>query len=114
MRATGVPNFPDPRSDGSFPSFQTAVSKQVSAAANATCKHLLPGGGTATPQQRQQKLEFGVKVAECLRAHGYPSFSDPTRLGSQSAPPGIDESSARFQSAETGCENQAQKALGLP
>ena len=114
MRAHGVPSFPDPDPQGNFPSFRTGVSKQVSSAANDTCAHLLSNGGTATPQQRQDKLEFGVKVAECLRAHGYPNFPDPKQLGQQPLPPGIDTGSPQFQPVETTCEAHARKALGLP
>jgi hypothetical protein len=114
MRSHGVPHFPDPRPDGSFPPFSTGVSKQISSAANDTCKQRIRSGVTATPQQRQTKLAFGVKVAECMRTHGYPTLPDPTALGSNALPAGIDANSPRFQSTETDCENQASKALGLP
>ncbi len=114
MRAHGVASFPDPDPQGNFPSFSTGVSKQVSSAADETCKHLLSNGGTATPQQRQQKLELGVKVAECLRAHGYPNFPDPTQLGQQTLPQGIDTNAPQFQTVETTCEQRGRKALGLP
>ena len=114
MRAHGVPRFPDPDPQGNFPSFSTGVSKQTSSAANDTCQHLISSGGSATPQQLQQKLEFGVKVAECLRAHGYPNFPDPKQLGQQPSPPGIDTNAPHFQAVETTCEVHARKALGLP
>jgi hypothetical protein len=113
MRAHGVPNFPDPNAQGNFPSFRAGVPKQASAVASKACKHLLPSGGTGTPEQRQQKFEFALKVARCLRGHGYPTFPDPAASGQQ-IPPGIDTQSPQFQSAETSCEKQAQKALGLP
>ncbi len=113
MRAHGVPTFPDPDAQGNFPSFHAGVSKQVSTVASRTCKHLLPRGGTGTPQQRQQKFAFALKVAQCLRRHGFPSFPDPTASGEQ-IPPGIDIHSSRFQAAETNCEKQGRKALGLP
>jgi len=84
-------------------------------AANEDCKHLLAQrSSSATPEQQQQKLGFGVKVAGCLRAHGYPSFPDPPRLGSQPLPPGVDLDSPEFQAAETACEKHERKALGLP
>jgi hypothetical protein len=114
MRSHGVPNFPDPDPQGDFPPFHTGVSKQISAAADDACEHLLSSGGTATPGQRQQKLAFGIKVAECLRAHGYPDFPDPTGLGSQSLPPAIDPNSPQFQTTENNCEKQVRKVLGLP
>jgi hypothetical protein len=113
MRLHGVPRFPDPDPQGRFPSFDTGVSKQVSVHANDTCKHLLPNGGSGTPQQRQQKLAFAVHVAACLRGHGFPTFPDPTVSG-QRVPTGIDTTSPRFQSIEHSCERQAGKALGLP
>jgi hypothetical protein len=113
MRSHGVSNFPDPDAQGSFPSFHTGVSKQVSAAANDACKDLLRSGGTGTPQQRQQKFAFALKVAECLRTRGFPTFPDPTASG-QRIPPGIDTQSSGFQAVETSCERQARKAFGLP
>jgi hypothetical protein len=114
MRTHGVANFPDPDTQGAFPQFHAGVSKHVSEAANTSCKHLLSrGGGTATPAQRQQKVTFGLKVAECLRAHGYPDFPDPTG-SNQTLPPGLDLNSPQFQTAEANCEQQSRKALGLP
>ena len=113
MRRHGVPNFPDPDQQGRFPSFHTGTSKQISARADGVCRHLLPSGGTGTPQQRAQKFVFALKVARCLRSHGYPTFPDPTTQGER-IPPEIDTESPQFQSTETNCEQQARKALGLP
>jgi hypothetical protein len=114
MRSHGVPNFPDPDSQGNFPVFQTGVSKQTSMAADEGCKHLLPRrGNTGTPQQRLEKVVFALKVARCVRRHGFPTFPDPSG-SSQASPPGIDLNSPQFQTAETACEKQVRKALGLP
>jgi len=116
MRAHGVPKFPDPDSQRNFGPLdqqQLGISKQATEAAQNTCKPLLRSGGTGTPQQRAQKLAYGVKVSECLRAHGYPTFPDPTAAGER-IPPDVNTNSPQFQSAEASCERQAQKALGLP
>lgn len=114
MRSHGVPNFPDPGPQGDFPSFHIDVSKQTSAAANDTCKHLLSSGGSSgTPQQRRQKFAFALKVARCLRLHGFPTFPDPT-ASSHVSLPGINTGSPQFQATETTCENRARQALGLP
>jgi hypothetical protein len=116
MRAHGVRNFPDPDSEGNFPPLgqqALGVSKQTSLTAQQACRHLLSSGGSATPQQRQQKIAFGVKVAQCLRAHGYPNVPDPTGQA-QELPPGIDPSSPQFQTREAGCERQAQRSLRVP
>jgi hypothetical protein len=117
MRAHGVPKFPDPDSQGAFPSLTQqalGVSKQMSLAAQQPCEHLLSSGGSAaTPEQRQQKFAFGLAVARCMRSHGFPSFPDPS-ASSQGLPPAIDPSSPQFQAAETTCETEARQALGLP
>jgi hypothetical protein len=113
MRSHGVPNFPDPDPQGEFPAFPANVPKQASAAANDACKPLLSKGGTGTPQQRRQKLAFALKVAQCLRTNGFPTFPDPTASG-QRLPPGINRDSTQFQAAETDCEKQTRQALGLP
>jgi hypothetical protein len=116
VRKHGVPNFPDPDSQGTLPVLtqqDLGVSKRTSLTAQHACQSLLTRGtSTGTPQQRQQKLAFGLKVAQCLRTHGYPSFPDPSGL-SQALPPGIDPSSPQFQAAQTTCEKQEQQALGL-
>ena len=114
MRSHGVSDFPDPNPQGDFPSFHTDVPKPTSTAAKEACKHLLSrGGGSATPQQRRQKFAFALKVAACLRRHGFPDFPDPTPSG-QHVPPKIDTNSPQFSAAETACEQRARKALGLP
>jgi hypothetical protein len=116
VREHGVPNFPDPNSQGSLPALNQqdlGVSKQTSLAAQHACESVLSRGtSTGTPQQRQQKLAFGLKVAECLRTHGYPTFPDPTG-SSQELPPGIDPSSPQFEAAQTTCEHEEQQAIGL-
>jgi hypothetical protein len=121
MRSHGEPNFPDPDPQGNFPPFETGVSKQTSGAANDTCKHVLPGGGGAGARGDQQKLAFALKVARCMRSHGFPSYPDPTTSspsgqgsGTRFAGTGIDTKSPQFQEAETSCEKQVRKALGLP
>jgi hypothetical protein len=116
MRSHGAPTFPDPDSQGNFPQQSSASdqAKQASLSAQDACKSQLPRrGGLGTPQDRQKKFAFALKVADCLRAHGYPSFPDPT-ASSQNVPPGIDPNSKQFQAAEMNCEQQARKALGLP
>ena len=122
MRTHGVTSFPDPDSQGNFPPFHSHVSKQASAAAQHACQHLLPreGGGTGTKGDRQ-KLALALKVAQCMRAHGFPTYPDPPGptassqgSGTRFDGTGIDTKSPRFQTAETSCENQSRRQLGLP
>jgi hypothetical protein len=114
MRSHGVANFPDPDAQGQFPPFHSdsAASKQASLSANDACKNLRRGGSEGTPQNRQEKFAFALKVARCLRLHGFPNFPDPPDQNLSRA--GIDPNSTQFQAAETACENEARKALGLP
>ena len=117
MRSHGVPDFPDPDSQGQFPpqSSVSAQAKQASLSAQQACKNLLSsGGGAGTPQNRQEKSVFALKVARCLRAHGFPNFPDPTvsNQGTSENLGGIDPNSPQFQAAQTTCEKQAQRALG--
>jgi hypothetical protein len=81
MRSHGVPNWPDPDSNGMFP----ASAKQISRsnpefpAAQTACRHLLPNGGNGPTQaQWQQILSTMVSFAHCMRQHGMPNFPDPT------------------------------------
>ena len=121
MRSHGVPNFPDPDPQGNFPPFQAGVSKQTSVASNDACSHLLPSGGGAGTRGDKQKLAFALKAARCMRSHGFPTYPDPTTSSPSSqgsgirfAGTGIDTKSPQFQAAETSCEQQARRALGLP
>jgi hypothetical protein len=123
MRTHGVTNFPDPDSQGDFPPFHALVSAQASAAARQACKHLLPhgaGGGAGTRGDRE-KLALALGVARCMRAHGFPTYPDPPGptassqgSGTRFHGTGIDTKSPRFQAAESGCETQTRRQLGLP
>jgi hypothetical protein len=81
MRAHGLPNFPDPSTNGGFtikgnprsPGFQAAM---------AHCKNLLPGGGPPAPgsstHPSAQALAQMRQVAHCMRSHGISAFPDPS------------------------------------
>jgi hypothetical protein len=86
MRSHGVPGFPDPTTrafkfaltpasgNASSPAFRSAVS---------ACQHLLPDGGPSidSPARRQARIAAALAFARCLRAHGFPTFPDPTSTG---------------------------------
>jgi hypothetical protein len=75
MRSDGVADFPDPGSNGQFAtvSAQLERSPHFAAGFNA-CKHLLPAGGVSKAQQDQAQL---LKFAECMHAHGVPTYPEP-------------------------------------
>ena len=104
MRAHGVPNFPDPGSDGSLPkgdAQQFGVSSAQFQAAELACQHVLPAAGdllTAASLQQcyqthvcaptlvQQALSAGREFARCMRSHGVPNWPDPTTQPGGGAP----------------------------
>jgi len=103
VRSHGVPDFPDPDSQGGFdPSQISGVqdSPQLKTA-TAACMGDLPVGASApTPEVETGLLRF----AQCMRSHGEPDFPDP---GSTTKPPAgaIDPTSPQFQRATTACQS---------
>ena len=120
MRANGVPNFPDLRSNGRSgsgmliqASGQTltvngvSVSGPAFVAAKAKCERYLPHQ-PATPAKAAEQRQRGLKFAKCMRSHGVPNFSDPNDTSSSGnnqivrLPPGTIDSPA-FQAAAKAC-----------
>ena len=103
IRSHGVPNFPDPDSNGQVPKADPqllGVSKSQLQAAQRTCQHLYPtsGGALSASSLRQcyesgvcpqaliqQALNAGLQFARCMRSHGVPNWPDPT-VDSQGRP----------------------------
>jgi hypothetical protein len=81
MRSHGVPNFPDPGSNGAFPKVapqQLGVSSSQFQAAQNHCRYLLPNGGSGASQTQVQQLMSGMlKFAQCMRSHGVSNWPDP-------------------------------------
>ena len=75
MRSDGVTDFPDPDHNGQFGtiSAQMEDSPQFGTSYNA-CKHLLPAGGVSKAQQDGPQL---LKFAQCMHAHGVPTYPEP-------------------------------------
>jgi hypothetical protein len=106
MRSHGVPNFPDPASNGQVPKTSAQLlgvgSSQLRAAQTA-CQHLYPNnggsGGVLTknslgqceetgncPQALVQAAMTALRTyARCMRSHGVPTWPDPT-LDSEGRP----------------------------
>lgn len=80
MRSHGVPDFPDPTSNGipKETAQQLGVSGSQYQAATQACGHLLPnGGGGPTQAEVQQEWTGMLDFARCMRAHGVPDWPDP-------------------------------------
>jgi hypothetical protein len=93
VRTHGVPNYPDPDSDGlpKADAQQLGVSDSQLQAAEQACESLLPTGGSLQDQARQctlagqcppslvqQMFSGGRILAECMRSRGVASWPDPT------------------------------------
>jgi hypothetical protein len=121
MRSHGVPDFPDPDSDGNFNIDSNSVTSQETAA-NQVCNHLLNVGTGLNAAQTQHALGQLVKYAQCMRAHGVPNFPDP-RLsnGGIGVPSGftfdtsgrsLGQKSRQYQAASKACQSLATHAKG--
>jgi hypothetical protein len=129
MRSHGVPNFPDPGSNGTggmlvqeSPSGTkvngVSVNGPAFQSATQACHSFLPNGGKPrqlSAARRQQMLQF----SQCMRAHGISGFPDPTFGGGgvqlrldKSA--GIDPNSPAFQAAQKACGAPLGKVSSAP
>jgi hypothetical protein len=81
MRSHGIPNWPDPTSDGGFDKSklrQLDVSEPRITALEDTLCHFTFGGGPASDQQSRIQLADELSFARCMRSHGVTRFPDPT------------------------------------
>jgi hypothetical protein len=108
MRAHGVPDFPDPDSNGGFQG--VPAGSQVTAA-DHVCHHLLNAGAPhLSPAQQQHMLGQMVKYARCMRAHGLPNFADPhTDNGGYIMGGDIDRNSPQYIAANQACQHLLPK-----
>jgi hypothetical protein len=110
MRKHGIPNFPDPSSQGVIsihsgmgidpgsPTFQSARS---------VCDKLLPNGGQPTPAQIAQRQQEMLQFSVCMRSHGIKDFPDPSNGGLRlSVHPGsdLDPNNPTFRNAQQACQ----------
>jgi hypothetical protein len=109
MRSHGVPNFPDPNSNGVFTNNGINLESGTAKAAAQTCRPLLPNGGQLSQSQQQQRLDELLQFAKCMRSHGVPNFPDPTDTNGHLAlnlkGSGIMSTSPQFQSAQQACQS---------
>jgi hypothetical protein len=81
LRAHGVPNFPDPvyePSDGRW--HYADYRPDVPQSAQQACQHLTPSAGVSPPVP-QAEFQALVRLAQCIRQHGVPTWPDPNPQG---------------------------------
>jgi hypothetical protein len=120
MRSHGITDYPDPSGAGN--SISIGSSAQAGSgggnnsdlnpdspayqAASQACRSLAPGGSVSAGQLVQD-VAAGVKLATCMRAHGFPSFPDPTSQNIFNIPSSIDMNSSEYESAISTCQSKA-------
>jgi hypothetical protein len=122
MRSNGVASYPDPVVSASGNSVKVTISpgsanpdSPAFKSANRTCRHLLPNGGSqggpggSSAQQQAQDVRF----ADCMRAHGVPSFPDPDHDGVFTLPATINEQSPAFLRATRSCQEVVPTSLSI-
>jgi hypothetical protein len=108
MRSHGVPNFPDPNSQGQFtysPGSGIDPSSPQFQSAEKACESIAPSAPSSGSSTNQNANAF-LKYAACMRANGVPNFPDPTISNGHvqmSLPSGVDTSSPQFQQATQAC-----------
>jgi hypothetical protein len=110
VRAHGVPNFPDPGSNGQIRKAAAIralreVSDSRAKAATYACARLNPG--QPNPVLTAQEQQAFLRAAACMRSHGFTNFPDPTFAGGHASlpriPSSIDTKSRQFIQAEQTC-----------
>jgi hypothetical protein len=86
MRSHGIPNYPDPNSNGSIPKEtpqQLGVSDSQYQTAETACGHLLPNSDHGGLSQAEiQEAWSGMRdFARCMRSHGVSNWPDPADDG---------------------------------
>ncbi|MGD0554732.1 MAG: hypothetical protein ABSA93_07100 [Streptosporangiaceae bacterium] len=121
MQTHGDPSFPDPQ-----PGQQFGVSTQRGTGsagkattpeekASVTCGHLLPKSQTSgNSGVSDADLAAALKISECLRAHGEPTFPDPTVVNGSINYNFQAVNTAKFQAAVSACQSVIPKGVTLP
>lgn len=119
MRKHGVPNFPDPDSNGRFKitggvnkngqHFGLDPNSPQFKAAQQACQKLAPNGGKPNPQEEAKLLQQALRYAACMRSHGVPNFPDPKRgPGGEGTlltiGPDVNANSPQFKAAQKACQ----------
>jgi hypothetical protein len=110
VRSHGVPDFPDPDSNGQIPKEAAVralrgVSDSRAKAATYACANLNPAGQESPTLTAQEQRDY-LKAAACMRSHGITNFPDPTFPGGRVSfhePSSIDTTSRQFTQAARTC-----------
>ena len=121
LRAHGIPSFPDPNASGQEPpgSKQLIFSPQGQAAVGA-CSYWGNRIHNDDAAQNQAAMGEYVRFAQCMRAHGLPSFPDPVHAEGRvefvlsSSQDGFDPHSPQILAKAHECQHVLPAGTGLP
>lgn len=103
-RSHGDPGFPDPVYDPSDGRWHFGISpNSAPASTRAACQRLEPNM-TASPPVPQAQFQQLVRLAECIRQHGVPSWPDPDPDGAFGLPPALQTKTPAFARASVACQ----------
>lgn len=116
MRANGVPDFPDPNSQGQFLLPRKSANGQGGIDPNSTafkkaskaCQDKFPPGIKSPATSQELQTQF-LAYARCMRANGVPNFPDPKVSGGRvemMLPKGVSPDSQVFKSAQAACASK--------
>ena len=90
LRAHGVPDFPDPVYDSSTGQWHYGDYRaDIPQRAQQACQHLDPSAVAPSPPVPQVQFQALVRLAQCIRQHGEPTWPDPDTLGQFRLPPSL-------------------------
>ena len=117
MRQHGVPNFPDPDSQGRLKITSGVRNGQKTGVdtnspqfrkAQQACQKLQPNGGKPNRQQQAKEQQQMLKFSACMRSHGVPKYPDPKFLpngGTQmTIGKDVNRNSPQFDAAQKACQ----------
>lgn len=105
LRAHGIPNFPDPVYDPRDGRWHYADFRpDIPQSAQLACQHLDPAAVNASPPVPQAQFQALVRLAQCIRQHGEPSWPDPTPEGQFRLPPSLLTKTPVGESALKACQ----------
>ncbi len=110
MRSHGVQGWPDPTSTGAFDKAKVralGVSRSRLTSSSLTCSKLHPLDGRPEGQTitLADQADY-LRASACMRAHGFPSFPDPTfqnQRVSANVPASLDQDAPKFKRAAATC-----------
>jgi hypothetical protein len=102
-RAHGDPGFPDPVYDPGDGRWHFAVSPNTApASTRQACQHLFPSVNPSPPVP-QAEFQQLVRLAECIRQHGVPTWPDPDPDGAFGLPPSLQTKTPAYVRAAQAC-----------